>query len=82
MFTKIKRICKKKLFFFFKFINFYVFRYLILEHVSGGELFDYLVKQSRLSQKEAKKYFKQIISALDFCHSHLIWFVTIFFLIS
>lgn len=46
--------------------------YLILEHVSGGELFDYLVKKSRLTIKEAKKFFRQIISALDFCHSHLI----------
>jgi BR serine/threonine kinase len=43
--------------------------------VSGGELFDYLVKKSRLTVKEARKFFKQIISALDFCHSHLIWFV-------
>ena len=50
-----------------------VSRYLILEHVSGGELFDYLVKKSRLTIKEARKFFKQIISALDFCHSHLIW---------
>lgn len=46
--------------------------YLVLEHVSGGELFDYLVKKSRLTIKEARKFFKQIISALDFCHSHLI----------
>jgi len=47
--------------------------YLILEHVSGGELFDYLVKKGRLTPKEARKFFRQIISALDFCHSHSIW---------
>ncbi|EDW40382.1 GL24924 [Drosophila persimilis] len=46
--------------------------YLILEHVSGGELFDYLVKKGRLTPKEARKFFRQIISALDFCHSHSI----------
>uniref|UniRef100_A0A2S2N893 non-specific serine/threonine protein kinase n=1 Tax=Schizaphis graminum TaxID=13262 RepID=A0A2S2N893_SCHGA len=46
--------------------------YLILEHVSGGELFDYLVKKGRLTPKEARRFFRQIISALDFCHSHLI----------
>ncbi|XP_070200917.1 serine/threonine-protein kinase BRSK2-like [Littorina saxatilis] len=45
-------------------------RYLILEHVSGGELFDYLVKKGRLTPKEARRFFRQIISALDFCHSH------------
>lgn len=49
------------------------FRYLVLEHVSGGELFDYLVKKGRLTPKEARKFFRQIISALDFCHSHSIW---------
>ncbi|KAG8180259.1 hypothetical protein JTE90_019540 [Oedothorax gibbosus] len=46
--------------------------YLILEHVSGGELFDYLVKKGRLTPKEARRFFRQIISALDFCHSHSI----------
>ncbi|CAF1645099.1 unnamed protein product, partial [Adineta ricciae] len=46
--------------------------YLILEHVAGGELFDYLVKKGRLTPKEARKFFRQIISALDFCHSHMI----------
>ncbi|KAK6645017.1 hypothetical protein RUM43_001293 [Polyplax serrata] len=37
--------------------------YLILEHVSGGELFDYLVKKGRLTPKEARRFFRQIISA-------------------
>ncbi|XP_074659825.1 serine/threonine-protein kinase BRSK2-like [Tubulanus polymorphus] len=46
--------------------------YLVLEHVSGGELFDYLVKKGRLQPKEARRFFRQIISALDFCHSHSI----------
>ena len=53
----------------------FIRRYLILEHVGGGELFDYLVKKGRLTPKEARKFFRQIISALDFCHSHGIWWV-------
>lgn len=44
--------------------------YLVLEHVSGGELFDYLVRKGRLSEKEARRFFKQIVSAVDFCHKH------------
>ena len=28
--------------------------YLVLEHVSGGELFDYLVKKGRLSEREVR----------------------------
>lgn len=50
-------------------------RYLLLEHVSGGELFDYLVRKGRLMAKEARRFFRQIISALDFCHAHNIWLV-------
>uniref|UniRef100_A0AAY4BZE4 Protein kinase domain-containing protein n=1 Tax=Denticeps clupeoides TaxID=299321 RepID=A0AAY4BZE4_9TELE len=50
----------------------YLLLYLVLEHVSGGELFDYLVKKGRLTPKESRKFFRQIISALDFCHSHSI----------
>ncbi|XP_071809626.1 serine/threonine-protein kinase BRSK2-like [Asterias amurensis] len=46
--------------------------YLVLEHVSGGELFDYLVRKGRLTPREARKFFRQIISAIDFCHSHSI----------
>ncbi|XP_078669713.1 serine/threonine-protein kinase BRSK2-like isoform X3 [Branchiostoma floridae x Branchiostoma belcheri] len=44
--------------------------YLVLEHVSGGELFDYLVKKGRLTPKESRRFFRQIISALEFCHNH------------
>ncbi|XP_011667004.1 serine/threonine-protein kinase BRSK2 isoform X3 [Strongylocentrotus purpuratus] len=46
--------------------------YLILEHVAGGELFDYLVKKGRLTPREARRFFRQIISAIDFCHSYSI----------
>ncbi|KAI9028167.1 kinase-like domain-containing protein [Phycomyces nitens] len=46
--------------------------YLILEYVQGGELFEYLVSQGRLSESEARKYFQQIIFGLDYCHRHLI----------
>ncbi|KAI8339439.1 kinase-like domain-containing protein [Chlamydoabsidia padenii] len=45
---------------------------LILEHVQGGELFEYLVSKGRLSDNEARRHFQQIILGLDFCHHHLI----------
>lgn len=48
-------------------------RYLVLEYVQGGELFEYLVSQGRLPEHEARKYFQQIIFGLDYCHRHLIW---------
>jgi serine/threonine protein kinase len=46
---------------------------LILEHVEGGELFDYLVSKGRLTEVEALGFFQQIIAGVDFCHRHLIW---------
>ncbi|KIY67315.1 Pkinase-domain-containing protein [Cylindrobasidium torrendii FP15055 ss-10] len=42
--------------------------FLILEHVQGGELFDYLCDQGRLSNSEALGYFQQIMSAVDYLH--------------
>lgn len=43
-------------------------RYLVLEYVEGGELFDYLVSQGRLPPDEASRYFQQIIAGVDYCH--------------
>ena len=44
-------------------------RYLIIEYVEGGELFEYLVANGRLHRDEALHYFQQIISAVNYCHS-------------
>ncbi|KAG1441092.1 hypothetical protein G6F56_011637 [Rhizopus delemar] len=46
--------------------------YLVLEYVQGGELFEYLIINGKLSEEEARKYFQQIITGLDYCHRHLI----------
>ena len=43
-------------------------RFLILEYVEGGELFDYLVSRGRLPASEALRYFQQIIHGVDYCH--------------
>ncbi|KAG5683388.1 hypothetical protein PVAND_012673 [Polypedilum vanderplanki] len=46
--------------------------FMIMEYVSGGELFDYIVKQGKLQESEARKFFQQIISGVDYCHRHMI----------
>ncbi|XP_066928066.1 serine/threonine-protein kinase BRSK2-like [Clytia hemisphaerica] len=46
--------------------------FLVLEYVGGGELFDYLVSKGRLHILEAKKFFRQIVSAIHYCHHHLV----------
>lgn len=43
--------------------------YLVLEYISGGELFDYIVSREKLSEKESRSIFRQIISAVAFIHS-------------
>ncbi|XP_064388109.1 maternal embryonic leucine zipper kinase-like [Halichondria panicea] len=43
--------------------------YLIIEFCPGGELFDYIVAKERLKEKEARAFFRQIVSALKYIHS-------------
>ncbi|CAJ0921211.1 unnamed protein product, partial [Mesorhabditis belari] len=46
--------------------------FMIMEYVSGGELFDYIVKNGRLKTPEARRFFQQIISGVDYCHRHMV----------
>lgn len=46
--------------------------FMIMEYVSGGELFDYIVKHGKLKEYEARRFFQQIISGVDYCHRHMI----------
>ncbi|KAI3802608.1 hypothetical protein L1987_30748 [Smallanthus sonchifolius] len=42
--------------------------FLVMEYVKGGELFTKIAK-GRLKENLARKYFHQLISAVDYCHS-------------
>ncbi|SJX64178.1 related to serine/threonine protein kinase [Sporisorium reilianum f. sp. reilianum] len=42
--------------------------FLIMEYVAGGELFDHLVAQGKLTPRDARGYFRQIIFGMDYCH--------------
>lgn len=44
--------------------------FLVLEYVSGGELFDFIVTRGKLHEEEARRLFQQIMSALAYCHFH------------
>ncbi|KAH9736893.1 CBL-interacting protein kinase 2 [Citrus sinensis] len=42
--------------------------YFVMEYVKGGELFGKVAK-GKLKEDAARKYFQQLISAVDYCHS-------------
>eukprot|EP01125_Pyxidicula_operculata_P014218 TRINITY_DN4735_c0_g1_i1.p1 TRINITY_DN4735_c0_g1~~TRINITY_DN4735_c0_g1_i1.p1 ORF type:complete len:957 (-),score=268.57 TRINITY_DN4735_c0_g1_i1:187-3057(-) len=41
---------------------------MVMEYAGGGELFDYVMRQTRLAEVEARKLFVQIIDAIGHCH--------------
>jgi serine/threonine protein kinase len=46
--------------------------FLILEYASKGELFNYLIEKRRIQNKEALRFFQQLISGIEYCHKHQI----------
>lgn len=44
---------------------------MVLEY-AGGELFEYIVNHGRLPEDKARKFFQQIICAVEYCHRHKI----------
>uniref|UniRef100_A0A6V7QVE3 non-specific serine/threonine protein kinase n=1 Tax=Ananas comosus var. bracteatus TaxID=296719 RepID=A0A6V7QVE3_ANACO len=43
--------------------------YIILEFITGGELFDKIVHRGKLSEADSRRYFQQLIDGVDFCHT-------------
>ena len=42
--------------------------YMIMEYCNGGELFDYIVRHTRLSEKQACKFYQELISGIEYIH--------------
>lgn len=40
--------------------------------MSGGELFELIAQKGKLSEQEARYYFRQIIAGVDYCHNNLV----------
>ena len=41
---------------------------IVMEYAVNGELFDYINERRYLDEAESRKYFRQIVSAVDYCH--------------
>ncbi|KAA8547955.1 hypothetical protein F0562_004384 [Nyssa sinensis] len=46
--------------------------YVVMEYVKAGELFDYIVEKGRLQEDEARNFFQQIISGVEYCHRNMV----------
>ncbi|KAI5064254.1 hypothetical protein GOP47_0020924 [Adiantum capillus-veneris] len=46
--------------------------YFVMEYVNSGELFDHIVEKGRLSEDEARRFFQQIISGVEYCHRNMV----------
>ncbi|KAK0600350.1 hypothetical protein LWI29_014041 [Acer saccharum] len=44
-----------------------------MEYAKGGELFAKIIAKGRLNEDLARRYFQQLISTVDFCHSRGIY---------
>ncbi|KAJ3980202.1 CAMK/CAMKL/Kin1 protein kinase [Lentinula detonsa] len=42
--------------------------YMVSEYVNGGQMLDYIISHGRLRERVARKFARQIGSALDYCH--------------
>lgn len=42
--------------------------FIVLELVTGGELFDKIVQSKRLSEEQSRFYFRQLVEGVEYCH--------------
>ncbi|CAJ1034348.1 Protein tyrosine kinase/Protein kinase domain containing protein, putative [Leishmania lindenbergi] len=53
---------------FYKFLNSTTAFYFMMELAEGGKLLDLILFKNYFSEDEARMYFQQLISAIDYCH--------------
>uniref|UniRef100_A0A7I4D5I2 non-specific serine/threonine protein kinase n=1 Tax=Physcomitrium patens TaxID=3218 RepID=A0A7I4D5I2_PHYPA len=46
--------------------------FVVMEYVKSGELFDYIVEKQRLGEDEARRFFQQIVSGVEYCHRNMV----------
>ena len=41
---------------------------IVMEYASRGDLYDYICETQKISEREARHFFRQIVSAVHYCH--------------
>jgi len=42
--------------------------FMIMEHCNSGELFDFIVRNTRLNEKQASKFYWELVSGIEYLH--------------
>ena len=42
--------------------------FMIMEHCNSGELFDFIVRNQRLTEKQAAKFYLELVSGIEYLH--------------
>lgn len=45
---------------------------MFMEYAGGGELFEHIVRHTKLSEAEARKFFVQLLDGVGYCHERRI----------
>ncbi len=45
---------------------------ILSTHFQAGELFDYIVEKGRLLEEEARRFFQQVTSGVEYCHRNMV----------
>ncbi|KNE65638.1 CAMK/CAMKL/AMPK protein kinase [Allomyces macrogynus ATCC 38327] len=45
---------------------------MVLEYAGGDELFHYIAERGRMAEDEARRFFQQLVAAVEYCHRHRI----------
>ncbi|KAM5181826.1 NUAK family SNF1-like kinase 2 isoform 2-T2 [Mantella aurantiaca] len=43
---------------------------IVMEYASQGDLYDYISERQKLGDQEARRFFRQIVSAVQYCHAN------------
>ncbi|XP_010146232.1 PREDICTED: NUAK family SNF1-like kinase 2, partial [Eurypyga helias] len=43
---------------------------IVMEYASKGDLYDYISERQRLTEQEARHFFRQVVSAVYYCHKN------------
>ncbi|KAK4412795.1 SNF1-related protein kinase catalytic subunit alpha KIN10 [Sesamum alatum] len=68
----MKQLCHPHVVRLFEVIDTPSYVFVVMEYMSSGELFYYLTEKGKLHEDEARRFFQQIISGVEYCHQHLV----------